>query len=107
MSSNRLAVVAGKGISFPQPTGYSTYQDFGTDGGAHNFLRYVENWGGTTLNYRGSVVSLYYTRQGTGVYKCCNTVYSPPTRGYNFDTDFLTPNLLPQRTPSAPGLKTI
>src|SRR2546426_2637955 len=95
----RVAVVAGKGISFPQPTGYSTYQDFGTDGGAHNFLRYVENWGGTTLNYRGSVVSLYYTRQGTGVYKCCNTVYSPPTRGYNFDTDFLTPNLLPPRTP--------
>ncbi len=22
-------------------------------------------------------------------------VYSPPTRGYNFDTDFLTPSLLP------------
>ena len=94
-----MAVVAGKGISFPQPTGYTTYQDFGTDGGAHNFLRYVENWGGTTLNYRGSVVSLYYVRQGTGVYKCCTTVYSPPTRGYNFDTDFLTPNLLPPRTP--------
>lgn len=95
----RLAVVAGKGIYFPQPTGYPTPQDFGTDGGTHNFLRYVENWGGQTLNYRGSIVSLYYNRQGTGVYKCCTTVYSPPSRGYNFDVEFLQPNLLPPRTP--------
>jgi hypothetical protein len=26
-------------------------------------------------------------------------VYSPPTRGYNFDVEFLQPNLLPPRTP--------
>lgn len=94
----RLAIAAGKGISFPIPTGYTVPDDFGTDGGVHNFLRYIENWGGT-LNYRGSIVSLYYNRQLTGIYKCCNTVYSPPTRGYNFDTDFLTPTLLPPRTP--------
>jgi hypothetical protein len=95
----RLAVAAGKGISFQKPTGYATYQDFGTDGGVHNFLRFIENWSGQTLNYRGSIVSLYYNRQGVGVYKCCTTVYSPPSRGYNFDTDFLQPNLLPPRTP--------
>jgi hypothetical protein len=34
-----------------------------------------------------------------GTYKCCQNVYSPPTRGYNFDTEFLTPSLLPPRTP--------
>jgi Tfp pilus assembly protein PilX len=95
----RTAVMAGKGISFPQPGGYATNQDFGTDGGVHNFLRYLENWGGQTLNYEGSIISMYYNRQGTGVYKCCNTVYSPPTRGYNFDSEFLTPALLPPRTP--------
>ncbi|MCC7008876.1 MAG: pilus assembly PilX N-terminal domain-containing protein [Acidobacteria bacterium] len=93
----RLAVIAGKGISFPQPAG--TVQDFGTDGGAHNFLRYLEDWSDQTLNFRGSIVSLYTSRQGNGTYKCCVTVYSPPTRGYNFDTDFLTPALLPPRTP--------
>jgi hypothetical protein len=92
----RTAVVAGKGVSFPQPNG--TSQDFGTDGGVHNFLRYIEAWGGT-LNYRGSIVSMYYNRQATGVFKCCTTVYSPPTRGYNFDTSFLNPTLLPPRTP--------
>jgi hypothetical protein len=98
-TSYRVAVAAGKGISFPQPTGYASPQDFGTDGGVHNFLRYLESWSGATLNYRGSIVSLYYNRQATGLYKCCTTVYSPPTRGYNFDTDFLQPNLLPPRTP--------
>jgi hypothetical protein len=42
---------------------------------------------------------MYFNRQATGTYKCCVDVYSPPTRGYNFDTDFLTPALLPPRTP--------
>jgi hypothetical protein len=92
----RAAIIAGKGVSFPQPAG--TGQDFGTDGGVHNFLRYIETWGGT-LNYRGSLVSLYYNRQATGVFKCCTTVYTPPARGYNFDTTFLNPTLLPPRTP--------
>ena len=93
----RLAIIAGKGLSFPQPAG--TPQDFGTDGGAHNFLRYIEDWSGQTLNYRGSIASLFYSRQALGVYKCCTIVYSPPTRGYNFDVEFLTPSLLPPRTP--------
>jgi hypothetical protein len=93
----RTAVIAGKGRPFPQPPG--TPQDFGTDGGVHNFLRYLENWGGDTLYYRGSIVSLYFNRQAVGVYKCCNNVYTPPSRGYNFDVEFLDPNLLPPRTP--------
>ncbi|HXC42199.1 MAG TPA: hypothetical protein VNY51_01610 [Candidatus Dormibacteraeota bacterium] len=98
----RTAIMAGKGISFPQPTTCGTAAcsaDFGTDGGVHNFLRYIENWGGQQLNYRGSIISMYYNRQAIGLYKCCTTVYSPPTRGYNFDTEFLTPSLLPPRTP--------
>jgi Tfp pilus assembly protein PilX len=95
----RTAIMAGKGLDFMQPSGYPTNQDFGTDGGIHNFLRYIENWGGQTLNYRGSIISMFYNRQATGVFKCCTTVYQPPTRGYNFDTDFLTPSLLPPRTP--------
>jgi Tfp pilus assembly protein PilX len=93
----RTAIMAGKGISFPQPAG--TNQDFGTDGGVHNFLRFNEDWSGQTLNYRGSIISMYTSRQATGTYKCCTTVYSAPSRGYNFDTEFLTPSLLPPRTP--------
>jgi hypothetical protein len=93
----RVAVAAGKGISFPQPTG--TSQDFGTDGGVHNFFRYIEHWGNQTLNYRGSIINLFTNRQAIGTFKCCTLVYNPPTRGYNFDVEFLDPQLLPPRTP--------
>ncbi len=93
----RFAVIAGKPLSFPRPSG--TAQDFGTDGGAHNFLRYLENWNGRTLNYRGAIATLYTSRQAVGTYKCCQAVYSPPARAYVFDTDFLQPQLLPPRTP--------
>ena len=95
----RVAVLGGKGPSFPRPTAGGPPQDFGTDGGVHNFLRMVERWSGKTLNYRGSMASFYFNRQGIGTYKCCSNVYTPPTRAFVFDTDFLDPALLPPFTP--------
>jgi len=92
----RMAVAAGKTLAFPQPVWGG--QDMGTDGGMHNFLRYLESWGGT-LNYEGSLVSLYSSQYATGVFKCCTVVYSPPTRGYQFDQLFLQPQNLPPGTP--------
>jgi len=92
----RTAIIGGATLAFPQPTG--TPQDYGTDGGVHNFLRYIESWSGT-LNYEGSIIDLYTSRQANGTFKCCGIVYNPPTRGYNFDTNFLNPTLLPPRTP--------
>lgn len=94
----RVAIISGKGRSFPKPGAGNPPQDFGTDGGVHNFLRYLERWSGN-LNYRGSIVSFFYNRQAVGTYKCCTNVYGPPTRNYTFDTDFLQPTLLPPRTP--------
>jgi len=94
----RMAVAAGKNIPFPQPA-WGAGNDFGTDGGLHNFLRYLENWGGQQLFYNGSLVSMYYSEYNTGVFKCCNVVYSPPSRSYSFDTLFLNPSGLPPGTP--------
>ena len=108
----RAAVVGGKTIPFKQPPGgtgglANGKSDFGTDGGVHNFLRYLENWGGQTLWYKGSIVALFYSHQAAGTFKCCNTVYSPPTRGYSFQTEFLTPSLLPPRTPMFRDINTL
>ena len=97
LSYFRFAAMAGKGLSFPKPVG--TANDFGTDGGTHNFLRYIEDWNGNTLRYMGSLASMFYSRQAVGTYKCCSDVYGPPTRGYEFDIDFLEYGLLPPRTP--------
>lgn len=92
----RTAIVSGKGKAFPKIVAGES--DFGTDGGTHNFLRYLEA-GSRTLFYKGSIVSLYYNHQATGTYKCCSNVYGAPTRAFTFDADFRDPALLPPRTP--------
>jgi hypothetical protein len=102
-----VAILAGKGPAFPQPSDVSGASVFGTDGGAHNFLRMLEQDNGTvsTVNYRGSMATLSYSRQAFGTFKCCSgtasngIVYSVPTRNFIFDTDFLVPALLPPNTP--------
>jgi Tfp pilus assembly protein PilX len=93
----RFAVLAGKNAAFPRPTGWPNDPDFGTDGGAHNFLRMLESGG--TVNYRGAVATFFFSRQAVGVYKCCDTVYSAPTRNFNFDSDFFDLAKLPPLTP--------
>ena len=106
----RLAIAGGKNINFPQPT-YSTpgapSQDFGTDGGVHNFLRYLENWGGQTMYYKGSLVSLFYATYNTGTFKCCTDVYGVPTRAFYFDLDFTSPGGLPPGTPMFRDVETL
>jgi len=104
VTSYRVAISGGKNRTFPYSTAstwavYAGEPDIGTDGGVHNFLRYLEDWGNTTVNYKGSLVSLYYSTYNTGFYKCCNTVYDPPTRNYFFDLDFTSPGGLPPGTP--------
>jgi hypothetical protein len=97
----RVAVASGKNMNFPFPAWENNADyGFGTDGGVHNFIRFVEDWSNSTLNYEGSLVSLYYATYGTGTFKCCNySVYVPPTRNYIFDPDFTVPSQLPPGTP--------
>jgi hypothetical protein len=99
----RAAVAAGKTIAFSN-TSQNPEFSFGSDGGIHNFLRFIEDWGGTTaagasLYYKGSLVSLYYNQYATGTFKCCNLVYNPPNRQYTFDPLFSLPQNLPPGTP--------
>jgi hypothetical protein len=103
ISYYRVAIAAGKSIPFPQPAWANTAgkNDFGTDGGMHNFLRYLEDRGanGSTVNYAGSMISMYYSQYATGIFKCCDAVYGAPVRNYFFDTQFQNPNNLPPGTP--------
>jgi hypothetical protein len=108
----RVAILAGKPPLFNKPSDLgATPSVFGTDGGAHNFLRMLEGDAAvsvnptTTVNYRGAMATLYFSRQGTGTFKCCSgmpedgIVYSVPVRAFQFDTDFTVPALLPPNTP--------
>lgn len=105
-TSYRFAMITGKSVPFAKPAGWGDVE-LGADGGVHNFMKMLENWGGRNLRYRGSMVSLYYSRQAIGIYRADANVYSPPTRGYNFDTDFLTPALLPPGTPMFRDINTL
>jgi hypothetical protein len=102
----RMAIATGDVQSWPFP-GWAAANDIGigTDGGVGNFLRFLESWGAgganvQTLNYNGSMVNLFYSTYNTGLFKCCEySVYFPPKRDYNFDTDFTTFSELPPGTP--------
>jgi hypothetical protein len=95
----RTAVAMGKNLNFSVAGIAWAVGDFGTDGGVHNFLHLLENWGGQTLNYNGSMVSMFYSTYATGVDKDGGETYSPPTRNYTFDADFTNPQQLPPGTP--------
>jgi hypothetical protein len=105
----RLAIVSGKSRAFPQPSGTSA--SFGSDGGAHNFLRNLEDWNATnvTQRYRGSLVSFFTSRQATGTFKCCSydVYHQPDIRDFSFDTDFLLPARLPPGTPMFRDVNTL
>ena len=110
----RFAAVAGKGRSFDWPAWATSATPFvgsifGTDGGVGNFLRYIEDWNaaGRTILYKGSIVSLFVSRQATGTFKCCTNVYAWGVRNYSFDTNFLTPTLLPPGTPMFRDINTL
>ena len=98
----RVAIAGGKNMTFQLPTWTTPAappRDFGTDGGLHNFLRYLEDWSSQTVHYKGSLVSLYNATYDTGIYKCCTVVYGVPTRDFIFDTVFSAPAGLPPGTP--------
>lgn len=100
----RVAVIGGKNPLFPAPPAVGTGSTFGTDGGAHAFLRFLEDDSGAAtdeINFRGSLVTFFYHRQAAGVFKGGGTVvYDPPAqRNFDFDTRFLNPSQLPPLTP--------
>lgn len=111
----RMAIIAGKSLHFPRPTAFTAMPDFGTDGGAHDFLRYLELWGSNTLHYNGSLVSFYTSRQAVGTYKSgisisstgSRNVFSVTGRTFTFDIDFLDTTLLPPGTPSFRDVNTL
>ena len=105
----RFAVVSGKSLSFPWPAAGTPQFLYGTDGGVGNFLRLLEDWnqGSNYIRYRGSIVSLFISRQATGTFKYSNRVYDFGLRKFNFDDDFLLPTKLPPGTPMFRDVNTL
>ncbi len=78
--------------------GTSAYYSDWYGGGLENFPRFLENWDGIALRYKGALVSPFISQKTTGTWN--GTYYSPPQRDWSFDTDFRDPSLLPPGTPN-------
>ena len=74
----------------------------GYNGGLENYPRFHEDWGGTTLYYQGSFVSLgtpqHVNGSWCGTGSSCN-IYNPPVRIWNYDAQFNNAANLPPLTP--------
>ncbi len=69
------------------------------NGGLENYPRLHEHWGGKTLTYRGSFVSLYTPRRVSGLWIYGNPQYEAPVRNWDYDTDFNDASKLPPLSP--------
>jgi hypothetical protein len=67
-------------------------------GGVENFPRFLEDWGGKTLTYNGSMVVMFNSKTATAPWGGAD-VYSPPARNWAFDINFLDATKLPPGTP--------
>ena len=59
-------------------------------GGAHNFPRFLENWGGDNFTYHGSMCELVRQPAFHRAPTARSNVYSPPNRRWFFDDNFLS-----------------
>ncbi len=58
-------------------------------GGAHNFPRFLEDWGGVEFRYRGSLVALFESEVNWRPrYSNYGTWYTPPIRNWGFNDMF-------------------
>lgn len=55
-------------------------------GGAHNFARFLEDWGGKSVYMRGSLVALFESRVATEPWRI--DYYGAPTRNWGFNDQF-------------------
>ena len=68
------------------------------NGGLENYPTLHENWGGHTLTYLGSFVSLDLPLFSNGPWGCC-VYYGPPVRDWGYDTRFNSVENLPPLSP--------
>ena len=98
-TTTRFGLISGDAISSLNATPNQGGGDTRLNGGVHNFLRFLENWG-NRLNYSGSLINLYNSHNNNGSFKSGGGhVYNPPTRNWVFDATFLDVNRLPPGTP--------
>jgi hypothetical protein len=82
---------------------YSTgSSDTTFSGGVHNLPRLLEKWTNIRLTLNTSMVCLYNSFTVTRQFQSPGIYYTAPTRDFNFDQNFTSPDKLP---PGTPGIR--
>lgn len=68
-------------------------------GGVENLPRFLEDWGGQTFYYNGSMVCMFNSQIANAPWPGTGTVYNPPTRIWTFDNNLSNPAKQPPMTP--------
>jgi hypothetical protein len=76
----------------------ATIEGSNYSGGFENLFRFLENWSGRSVNYRGSVIDLWYSQHALKPWSY-GTYYTAPARNWGFDIDLLEPGNWPPGTP--------
>ena len=67
-------------------TGYVVTNSSASSGGAHNFPRFLENWGSNIVAFRGSMVAMFNSRIANQPWS--TAYYGAPGRQWGFDSLF-------------------
>ncbi len=70
------------------------------NGGAENMPRFLEDWSGRTLTYRGSLVAAWESAIATGPWYYGGDYYTAPNRDWAYDFDLSDPDKSPPGEPS-------
>lgn len=95
-SSENRPAAANTEIAAAIATGLMPTNNHGEEvssGGSHNFPRFLEDWGGSTLRYRGSLVALFESEIQSDPWS--TAYYSPPRREWGFFEEFARGNYPP------------
>ena len=100
--SNRVA--SDTTVNAAVVTGNTTTAVGSYNGGLENLPRFLEDWSGRTFTYKGSLIDLWQSQQGTGAWQYGSPRYTAPNRVWSYDTDFNDPANLP---PGSPRVRTL
>ncbi len=85
-------------INFSYITGSMATGGGNYNGGLENLPRFLEDWTGKTLTYRGSMVNMWLSEETSGLWS--NAYYNPPNRDWQYDTALDDLTSLPPGTPT-------
>lgn len=72
----------------------TTWGDY--NGGLENVLRFLEDWSGSEVRFRGSIIDLWYSEIAQGEWEYGNPIYTAPARNWGYDHIY--------RSESPPGM---